>query len=1116
MKQYRLAKDACEIVLTEHGTGHSFFDGLALNRWDGDALGEGQGFFVFLRDLVSGDAWSTTPKPCLMEGVSYQGFAGKNGLRWEARQDGITSRIHAACSICGCGEVRQLEVTNESNQPRRIEVTSYLEVVLHHRDADAGHPAFQKLFVQTEWDEPSSALLAHRRARGNDESWPWMVHRLSGAMVTGFETDRLRFIGRGRDASRPRALDRGVELSNTVGNVLDACFSLRTILDLEPGEVRTVAFFLGAAASRRVALHYSAEVLPPLDDAAPFEISPLVSSWNSRPESDGQPFQPSEPLQSFNGYGGFSADGKEYVIRLPWENGEPRWTPLPWVNCIANPQMGLLVSESGSACTWARNSQANRLTPWNNDPVSDPHGEALYVRDEETGQFWSPLPGPAPAAVAHEVRHGWGYSTCSSRSHGLDQEVTFFVPEDDPVRIIRCQITNGGGSARRLSLVSFARLVLGTQIPGPGAFETGAVEELAVLTAAYPGWSDFRERRVFASVSVDGRKPEQWQFTCNRASFIGNGGGGLRRPAALRSPAGLSRECGSGLDACFAQQIQLTLDPGATAEVVFFLGEYTEQNGGQGLDALLSHYRQPGAVGEALRKVREFWVKTLQSIQVKTPLPGLDLMLNGWLAYQTIACRVVGRNAFYQSSGAYGYRDQLQDTHGVALLWPELTRGQILRHAARQFVEGDVMHWWHPEPINCGLRTRFSDDLLWLAYVTAAYATQTGDSSIWEESVPFLTAGALKEGQDEDYLGAVVSPESGTVYHHCCRAIDRSLAVGPHDLPLMGTGDWNDGMNRIGRLGRGESVWMAFFLADVLRSFAPWCEARGDAERARRYVEHAKKLAQAVESQAWDGAWYRRAYYDDGTPLGTSAASECRIDGLVQSWAVISGAAQPDRAVQAMQSAWEELVDREHGVVRLLTPPFVDAKEDPGYIKGYVAGVRENGGQYSHAACWFAKALALLGRRDKAVEVLEWLTPVWHAKTQAEADRYKVEPYVIAADIYHGGSHTGRGGWTWYTGSAAWCYRVAVETILGFRIVGGREIVLEPRIPEDWKEFRLQYRHGLQGTVYEIHVTNPGAGGAAAVQSASLDGAQLTLEGGNVRVGLVDDGASHTVVVTLG
>jgi len=1108
MTDFHFSKDSYEIQITPHGTGRSSQGPITLNRWSGDRLIDDQGFFLYLRDPETGIAWSATPKPCLTSGVIYQGASLPSQVRWEARFSGITTRLEVGCAGHGSGEVRRLEMSNRSDRTRSIEVTSFLEVVLHHREADANHPAFQKLFVQTEMDDASSALLAHRRPRGNDESWPWMVHRLEGATVSGWETSRLRFLGRGRDASRPWALEPGEGLSQTTGSVLDACFSLRAVVTLQPGETRTLSFFLGLAATREEALALTGDRPQETGAGTPFVIPPVVPP-TPRPESNPQPEAFAGALRHLSGYGGFSADGSEYVIRMPWEDGGPRRTPMPWTNCIANRQIGVVVSESGAASTWARNSQANRISPWSNDPVGDPHGEAFYLRDEANGEFWSPLPGPASVPAANEVRHGWGYSVFNSSWKDLASEVTFFVPVSDPVRVACWRLTNQGDTARRLALFGYNHLVLGTLPPAPGTLSVRAERELVALTSGYPDSSPFRERRVFASVVIDGAKPANWSFTGDRAAFIGSDGGGMRQPTALRARGLLSGEWSPGADACFAQQILADLNPGATVEVAFLLGEY-EDEGDLALVTLLGRYRKPGAIEAMLEAVREVWKTTLGGIQMQTPVPALDLMINGWMAYQAIASRIVARTAYYQSSGAYGFRDQLQDSHGLSMLWPALTREQILRHARHQFVEGDVMHWWHTEPVHRGMRTRFSDDLLWLPYVAADYVRQTGDVSIWSEVVPFLKASPLEAGHDESYVEAVVSGEAGSLYDHCCRSIDRSLAVGAHGLPLIGSGDWNDGMNRVGRLGRGESVWMAFFLADVLKAFIPWCEYRGNTIRVKHYTKCLAQLGKAVDRGAWDGEWYRRAYYDDGTPLGTSSASECRIDSLAQSWAVISGIGKPDRAALAIQSAWEQLVDRESGVVRLLAPSFVEVPEDPGYIKGYVAGVRENGGQYTHAACWFAKALALLDRTEDAAQVLEWLTPVWHTRNREETDRYMVEPYVIAADVYHGAPHTGRGGWTWYTGSAAWFYRVVLESLLGFSISGGDEALIRPRVPDSWPGFQLRYRHGHRGTIYEIDASRSEG------RSNSLDGQLLETVDGAVRLPLADDGLTHTVTIRLG
>ncbi len=1103
-REYHLSRDPYEILITPHGTGQSRLGPLVLNRWDGDRLLDEQGFFLFLRDASAGAAWSATPKPCLRKGVTHEGSSVAGRVRWESRFEEIGTRLEVGCSGDGCGEVRRLEVTNRSKEERIIEVTSFLEVVLHHRDADANHPAFQKLFVQTERDPDTPALLAHRRPRGNDESWPWMVHRLDGTPVTQWETNRLRFLGRGRDAACPAAMEAGAKLSNETGNVLDACFSLRTELVLQPGESRVLTFSLGMLPTREAALAWRGE-LPVLAEAGtPMVISPVVAP-SSRPREAEVPEAYAGSLRMFSGYGGFAADGTEYVIRLPWENGGPRRTPMPWCNCVANQRIGMLISESGAACTWTRNSQANRITPWSNDAVTDPAGEAFYLRAQDTGEYWSPLPGPAPVPAAYEVRHGWGYSTFRSAWDHLESELEFFVPVADAVRVVRWRLTNQADSSRRFALFGFHRLVLGTLPPEPGTIRVKAEAKLAALVANYAESSPFRGPCVFASLAVDGESPAGWSFTTDRAAFLGVDGGGMRQPMALRSGGPLGGESGAGLDACFAQRIELEIASGQTVEVVFLLGECDDAGA---LESVIAQFRRPGAAETMLSEVKTVWQTTLGGIQVETPMPGLDLMVNGWLSYQAIVSRLIARTAFYQSSGAFGFRDQLQDTHGLALLWPELTREQILRHARQQFSEGDVMHWWHPQPIGRGMRTRFSDDLLWLPYVAASYVNQTGDESIWDERVPYLQGPPLAEGQDEAYLESIESEETGTVYDHCCRAIDRSLKTGSHGLPLMGTGDWNDGMNRVGRLGKGESVWMAFFLGEVLQLMKPWCEMRSDSDRVTRYGVHMKALIEAVEKEAWDGEWYRRAYYDSGTPLGTASAGECQIDNLAQSWAVISRMADSARAKQAMQSAWERLVDREAGVVRLLAPSFAECPEDPGYIKGYVAGVRENGGQYTHAACWFAKALAMLGRNEDAAQVLEWLTPVWHARYREEADRYLLEPYVIAADIYHGEPHTGRGGWTWYTGSAAWFYRVALETLLGLSIGRGKELVLRPRVPASWPGFKVRYRHGHRGTVYEIQASRVATG-------VTVDGRAVESCDDGVRIPIEDDGRTHVVIVGL-
>jgi cyclic beta-1,2-glucan synthetase len=573
--------------------------------------------------------------------------------------------------------------------------------------------------------------------------------------------------------------------------------------------------------------------------------------------------------------------------------------------------------------------------------------------------------------------------------------------------------------------------------------------------------------------------------------------------------------CGAGLEPCFAHQVQITLTPGKTVECIFLLGECL---GEDELDTLLARYRAPGTVQAALEEAQGFWADLVSTLRVETPSPAIDLMLNGWLLYQNLACRIWSRSAFYQSGGAFGYRDQLQDAAALVYVRPDLSRAQILLHAGQQFVEGDVLHWWHPAPLGRGLRSRCSDDLLWLPYVTGHYLRVTGDAGILEEQVPFLSARPLAPGEDEAYLLPLRSSTTADLFEHCCRAIDRSLTCGVHGLPLMGTGDWNDGMNRVGREGRGESVWLGFFLYRILGDFLSLCEQRGDHARLARYGEYRAALAAALQEGGWDGHWYRRAYYDDGTPLGCQGDAECRMDALAQSWAVLSGAAPRERAEQAMDALEDQLISVPDGIIRLLTPPFVATPHDPGYIKGYLAGVRENGGQYTHAACWVVMALAELGRNAQAARLIEMLTPVWHTATPERVETYRLEPYVTAADVYGEPPHLGRGGWSWYTGSAGWLYRVALESVLGLRVVNSRTLLIRPCIPDDWPGYRLLYRlpSGLSETETrcEIVVENPQGG--RRVVAARLDGREVPVTDGVAWVALPDRGGLYHVEVSLG
>ncbi|HEX6185049.1 MAG TPA: glucoamylase family protein [Pyrinomonadaceae bacterium] len=800
-------------------------------------------------------------------------------------------------------------------------------------------------------------------------------------------------------------------------------------------------------------------------------------------------------LSFFNGLGGFSQGGREYVTVLR----AGQWTPAPWANVIANEHdFGFQVTETGGGYTWSANSRENRLTPWSNDAVSDPPGEAIYLRDEESGAVWTPTPLPMRGDDPYVVRHGQGYTVFEHTSHGITQELLLFVPLDATVKISVLRLRNRTNESRRLSVTSYSELVLGVERGASAPFcITEFDEESGAIFARNPYNNEFAERVAFAAASA----PES-TITCDRKEFLGRNGSPAR-PAALRR-ATLSGRAGPGPDPCAAIQTVVELAPGATREDVFLLGQTETREEAR---AIVERFRRLPAVNEAFERVLARWDEVLETIEVRTPDAALDTILNRWLPYQTLACRVLARSAFYQSGGAYGFRDQLQDTMALVYARPDLTRAQILRAAEHQFREGDVQHWWHP-PTGRGVRTRFSDDLLWLPYVTSFYLSVTGDAGVLDEVVPFLEAPPLEPGQDESYTQPAVSKESASLYEHCVRTLDRSLSVGPHGLPLMGSGDWNDGMNRVGHEGRGESVWVGWFLHTVLEWFAPFCEARGDATRADAYRAHLSKLRQALEAEAWDGDWYRRAYFDDGTPLGSAQNEECRIDSIAQSWGVISGAADRHRAARAMAAVEQHLIRRGDGLIMLFTPPFDNSALDPGYIKGYVPGVRENGGQYTHAAIWTVIAYALLGDGDRAGELFALLNPVNHASTRAGLHKYKVEPYVAAADVYAVWPHTGRGGWTWYTGSSGWMYRAGLESILGFQLRGAR-LKIDPCVPRWWREFEIDYRHGA--TRYHIKVENP-HGVSRGIAALEVDGVAQ----GTEDFALADDGARHSVRVVLG
>ncbi len=837
----------------------------------------------------------------------------------------------------------------------------------------------------------------------------------------------------------------------------------------------------------------------PADEALPPALVPRAPS-----QIYSDPITDTPKLSFFNGLGGFAHGGREYVITL----GEGQWGPAPWSNVIANREdFGFLVTETGGGFTWSINSHENRLTPWANDAVSDPPGEVIYLRDEETGATWTPTPLPIRESHSYVIRHGQGYSVFEHASHGLSQELLLFAPLDAPVKISLLRLRNRTDRRRRISVTSYNELVLGVNREGAAHHVVTDLEEgNGAIFARNSYNNEFAGRVAFAATSE-----KQFTMTCDREEFIGRNGS-LQNPAALRRTS-LSGRDGAGLDPCTAIQSVIELAPGEAREVVLLLGEAESIEAAR---AINSRFRSLHEVNEAFERVLGFWDQALGTLEIKTPDRSMDTLVNRWLLCQVLACRVRGRSAFYQSSGAYGFRDQLQDVMALVYSQPDVARAQILRAAGRQFKEGDVLHWWH-EPVGRGVRTHFSDDLLWLPYVTSFYVNVTGDDSVLDEEVAFIQGPELEPGQVENYFQPEVSKEKATVLEHCARAIDRSLTFGAHGLPLMGCGDWNDGMNRVGVGGQGESVWLGWFLCTVIDGFLPLCERSETrpsgkvpsehSNRSERYRDHLEKLKKGLE-QAWDGDWYRRAYFDDGTPLGSAQNDECRIDSIAQTWAVISGASDHYRAGRAMAAVDEYLVRRGDGLIILFTPPFDRSRLDPGYIKGYVPGVRENGGQYTHAALWTVIAFAMLGDGDRAGELFGLLNPINHSSTRAGLHKYKVEPYVATGDVYAVPPHTGRGGWTWYTGSAGWMYRAAIEYVLGFKLTGDR-LRIDPCIPRGWREFEVTYRRGA--TTYHIKVENPHAL-CRGVASVRLDG--VVQKSGVIL--LSDDGSTHIARVVIG
>jgi len=1289
-----LSNGRYHVMVTNAGGGYSRWKDLAVTRWREDATCDNWGTFCYLRDVASGEFWSTAYQPTLKKPKHYEAIFSEGRVEFRRRDQDFDTHTEIAVSPEDDIELRRVRITNRSPTRRTIEVTSYAEVVLAPAAADALHPAFSNLFIQTEINAARRAILCTRRPRSRDEQAPWMLHLMTahGAQIDeiSYETDRAQFIGRGNTAAAPAALSAAAgssPLSGSQGSVLDPIVAIRCRITLEPDQTATLDMITGIADSRDAALRlvdkyqdrrltdrvielawthahvvlqqinatdadaqlygslassvlyansslradasvlarnrrgqsglwgYAISgdlpiVLLQIGDVANLDLvrqlvqahaywrlkglavdlviwnedragyrqllqeqligliaagakayamdqpggifvraaeqisnedrillqsvarailsdrrGTLVEQINRRgpkpvapalfSERRGMgvripPFAPTKAhtsesasatplaprdLMLFNGLGGFSRDGREYVITL----APGQMTPAPWVNVLANAHFGSVVSESGPAYTWSENAHEFRLTPWHNDPVSDASGEALYLRDEDSGYFWSPTPLPSPGTGYYVCRHGFGYSVFEHNEGGIHSELTVFVAADAAIKFSVLKVRNASGRTRKLSATGYVEWVLGDLRPKSAMHVTTEVDpHSGALTARNAYNTEFGRRVAFFDVDDETRTTSG-----DRTEFLGRNGS-YHCPAALQR-AQFSGRVGTAADPCAAIQTRFELDDGQEREIVFRLGVGHDA---EAAVQLVQRFRGPLAALGALDAVHQYWNRTLGAVQVETPDPALNVLTNGWLLYQTIACRLWARSGYYQSGGAFGFRDQLQDVMALVHAAPQRLREQLLLCASRQFREGDVQHWWHP-PSGRGVRTHCSDDYLWLPLAACRYVLTTGDSGVLDESIHFLEGRPVNPEDDSYYDLPGRSGEIASLYQHCVRAIERGLRFGEHGLPLMRGGDWNDGMNRVGKDGKGESVWLGFFLHEVLKQFADLARRRGDASFAERCEGEGLQLRANIEQHGWDGKWYRRAYFDDGTPLGSASNAECQIDSISQSWSVLSGVGlsgggKNERARLAMNALDRRLVRRDHALVQLLDPPFDKSDLDPGYIKGYVPGVRENGGQYTHAAIWAVMAFAKLGDSQRAWELFDMINPVNHGKTPEAVATYKVEPYVAAADVYAVTPHTGRGGWTWYTGAAGWMYRLIVESLLGLRLDVDK-LHFAPCLPADWKTFTMHYRY--RETVYHIVV----------VQTHEVHGENcVTLDGveqHDLAIPLVDDRREHAVEV---
>lgn len=1276
-----LSNGRYHVMVTNAGGSYSRWKDLAVTRWREDRTCDNWGTFCYIRDVNSREFWSTAFQPTLKPAKQFEAIFSEGRAEYRSLYHDYDIHTEIAVSPEDDIELRRIRITNRLRTRRSFDVTSYAEVVLAPATADALHPSFSNLFVQTEIIRQQQAILCTRRPRSQDEHSPWMLHLMAvhGAKTgeVSYETDRMQFIGRGNTVVDPQALKGEADffsgaLSDSEGSVLDPIVSIRYRITLEPEESVTINMVTGIGETRAEALSLVEKyhdrrladrvfdlawthgqvllrqlnaskadahlfgrlagsiiyanaslradtailiknhrgqsglwgyaisgdlpiLLLQIEDIANIElvhqllqahaywrqkglavdlviwnedragyrqqlhdqimgliaadiethitdrpggifvragdqiaaedriliqtvaraiimdsrgslaeqiygrtlpeliVPLLIPTRSHRSEPSSVAPLPRNDLTAFNGLGGFTPDGREYVITT----APGQLTPAPWVNVLANPQFGTVISESGLAYTWGENAHEFRLTPWGNDPVSDSRGEAFYLRDEERGHFWSPTPLPCRGTTPYVTRHGFGYSVFEHTERGICSEMWVYVAIDAAIKFVVLKIRNDSGRSRRLSATGYIEWVLGDLQPKSAMHVATEIDPTSgAMFARNPYNTEFSNRTAFFDVDEAMRS-----VSGDRTEFLGRNGS-LQAPVAMTRTR-LSGKVGASLDPCGAIQVSFDLSAGEEREIIFRLGL-----GKDGNDArrLANRFKGTAAARAALDDVWQHWARTLGTVYLETPDQSLNLLANGWLLYQTLACRLWARSATYQSGGAFGFRDQLQDTMALVYARPDLVREHLLLCASRQFHEGDVQHWWHP-PTGRGVRTHCSDDYLWLPLATCHYILTTGDTGVLDEQVQFLLGSPLKEDEDSYYDLPGRSEETATLYEHCVRAILNGLTFGEHGLPLIGSGDWNDGMDRVGEAGKGESIWLGFFLYDVLIRFSKIASFQKDPDFAAQCLKEADELRRNIELHGWDGEWYRRAYFDDGTPLGSSINPECQIDSISQSWSVLSGAGDPQRSQTAMEAVDKRLVRRKHSLIQLLDPPFDKSALNPGYIKGYAPGVRENGGQYTHAAIWATMAFAQLGDNRRAWELFSIINPINHARTSEETDTYKVEPYVIAADLYAIPPHTGRGGWTWYTGSASWMYRLILESLLGMKQEKDK-LSFAPCLPDDWEGFTIHYRH--RETIYHITVQQLAA---TTDEKGSVSVDEILQEDNCIT--LVDDHTDHWALVKI-